>query len=360
MSKRLKPALLTQRIVTTLLVTAATALLANPLRAQSRPKTDVVILKNGDRISGEIKSLEAGILNLKTDWMGTVEIEWDNIERVKSSFRYTVELRSGARVIGSLDSGEEIQTLAVARIAREGEDATTVAYRRVVEITPLEETFWQRLKGSADLGFSFAQGNQSTQWSLNANTNYRTDKYLTTVALSSFLSDQEGGTRITRNQLTLGYQWFLGNRWYTFGIGQMQQNESQGLDLRGLLGGGIGRHVYRSTKTDLSIIGGLDFTRELYTGEESFVTSSEAIAGLSYETFRYESPKAEIIAHFLTFPNLTTLGRIRLLAEGRVRFELIKDLYFSVNVYNIYDNDPPIEDVAKNDFSISTSLGWTF
>ena len=63
---------------------------------------------------------------------------------------------------------------------------------------------------------------------------------------------------------------------------------------------------------------------------------------MSYQTFRYESPKAEVIAHFFTFPNLTTLGRIRLLAEGRVRFEIIKDFYFSVNVYNIYDSDPPV------------------
>ena len=360
MPKRLKAIFLPQKIVISLLVTAATALWANPLQAQARPKTDVVILKNGDRITGEIKGLDLGILTLKTDWMGTVEIEWDNIERVKSSFRYTVELRSGVRVVGSLDSGEEIQTLTVARIVREGEDATTIAYRRVVEITPLEETFWQRLNGSTDLGFSFAQGNQSTQWILNAEARYRTDRYSGTASFSSLLQDQEGGTRVTRNQLMFVYQWFLGDRWFATGLNQFQQNESQGLDLRGLFGGGIGRHLYRSTKTDLALIGGVDFTRERYTGEDSFVTASEAIAGLSYQTFRYESPKAEVIAHFFTFPNLTTLGRIRLLAEGRVRFEIIKDFYFSVNVYNIYDSDPPVEDVAKNDFSIATSLGWTF
>ena len=212
MPKRLKAIFLPQKIVISLLVTAATALWANPLQAQARPKTDVVILKNGDRITGEIKGLDLGILTLKTDWMGTVEIEWDNIERVKSSFRYTVELRSGVRVVGSLDSGEEIQTLTVARIAREGEDATTIAYRRVVEITPLEETFWQRLNGSTDLGFSFAQGNQSTQWILNAEARYRTDRYSGTASFSSLLQDQEGGTRVTRNQLMFVYQWFLGDR----------------------------------------------------------------------------------------------------------------------------------------------------
>jgi len=359
MSKRLKTVLLTQRIVTTLLVTAATALSANPLRAQGRPKTDVVTLKNGDRITGEIKSLEAGKLALKTDWMGTVDIEWDNIERVQSPFRYTVVLSSGVRLVGSLGSGEETQTLAVARIARDDEDATIIAYRRVVEIEPLEETLWQRLKGSVDLGFSFAQASTATQWDLNAQVNHRTAKHLATTSLTSTLQDQEGATRNTRNTLTLGYEWFLGDRWYAIGLSQFQQSESQGLELRGLFGGGIGRHVYQSVKTDLSIIGGADFTREKYTGED-FITTTEVIAGLQYETYRFDSPKMEITGHFFSFPNLTTFGRIRLQAEGKVRFEIIKDLYFSVNVYESYDSDPPIKDVAKNDFSISTSLGLTF
>ena len=85
---------------------------------------------------------------------------------------------------------------------------------------------------------------------------------------------------MTRNQLMFVYQWFLGDRWFATGLNQFQQNESQGLDLRGLFGGGIGRHLYRSTKTDLALIGGVDFTRERYTGEDSFVTASEAIAGV--------------------------------------------------------------------------------
>ena len=107
MPKRLKAIFLPQKIVISLLVTAATALWANPLQAQARPKTDVVILKNGDRITGEIKGLDLGILTLKTDWMGTVEIEWDNIERVKSSFRYNrrVPLRGEGRRVARFRRG---------------------------------------------------------------------------------------------------------------------------------------------------------------------------------------------------------------------------------------------------------------
>ena len=38
-------------------------------------KDDTVYLKNGDRITGEFKKYEGGLLFLKTDGMSTVSIE---------------------------------------------------------------------------------------------------------------------------------------------------------------------------------------------------------------------------------------------------------------------------------------------
>ena len=42
-------------------------------------RTDVVTLPNGDRITGEIKRLERGRLEFKTDDAGTLYLEWDKI-----------------------------------------------------------------------------------------------------------------------------------------------------------------------------------------------------------------------------------------------------------------------------------------
>mgnify|MGYP006959942083 CR=1 FL=1 len=47
-------------------------------------RTDVVFLHNGDRITGEVKSLSRGKLEFKTDHMGTVFIEWDDIRKIIS------------------------------------------------------------------------------------------------------------------------------------------------------------------------------------------------------------------------------------------------------------------------------------
>ncbi len=43
---------------------------------EARPNTDSVVLDNGNLITGELKSLENGIIRFSTDAMGTVSIEW--------------------------------------------------------------------------------------------------------------------------------------------------------------------------------------------------------------------------------------------------------------------------------------------
>ena len=79
-------------------------------------KTDVIILKNGDRITGEIKKLEAGLLEYKTDTMGTLNIEWRFISEVISNTSHTVELADGARVLGALQKPAESQHVLVSTV----------------------------------------------------------------------------------------------------------------------------------------------------------------------------------------------------------------------------------------------------
>lgn len=43
-------------------------------------KIDTVYLQHGDRLTGELVSLNKGILKLKTNDVGTVSIEWQNVD----------------------------------------------------------------------------------------------------------------------------------------------------------------------------------------------------------------------------------------------------------------------------------------
>ena len=47
-------------------------------------KTDIVRLVNGDEITGELKSLDFGVLMYSTDSMGTVKIDWEDVAAITS------------------------------------------------------------------------------------------------------------------------------------------------------------------------------------------------------------------------------------------------------------------------------------
>ena len=55
------------------------------LPASAAPKTDIEIFNNGDRLTGEFKSLKRGQLNLNTEATGTIGIEWDKVSSIISN-----------------------------------------------------------------------------------------------------------------------------------------------------------------------------------------------------------------------------------------------------------------------------------
>jgi hypothetical protein len=59
--------------------------------AVAAPKVDVVVLQNGTRVVGEIRTMSRGKLELKTDDMGTLEIEWGNVSEVTAPEYFEVE-----------------------------------------------------------------------------------------------------------------------------------------------------------------------------------------------------------------------------------------------------------------------------
>src|SRR6185369_5056953 len=60
---------------------------------------DVVILKNGDHLTGEIKGLQSGELRVKADYMAEeVRLDWSRVERLESKSTFMIWLVDGKRV----------------------------------------------------------------------------------------------------------------------------------------------------------------------------------------------------------------------------------------------------------------------
>ena len=169
------------------------------------PKTDIIELLNGDRITCEIQKLERGKLTVKTDGLGTISIEWNDVARITSPSNFVIELESGLRYFGTLVAGDA-RTVNVATTA--GVDKLDLG--AVVRINPLGRSFWRRLDGSISAGFNFTQANVETQWTFSSKVTYRGRNWVSSVTGDSLLTDREDAEKQTRNNVSLIAQRLLG------------------------------------------------------------------------------------------------------------------------------------------------------
>ena len=235
-------------------------------------KTDIVELKNGDRITCEIKKLERGKLTVKTDGVGTISIEWDDIQRLTSTARFDLERKSGEHAYGTLVRADP-RTVDVA----DGLRVERLALDDIVRLARVGRTFFNRLDGSISAGFSYTGANEQTQWTFDTSVTYRGRLWTTEVAADSLLTTSEDADRQTRNSLTLQSQRYLRPRWSALGFLEFQQNEELSLNLRSLIGGGIARNLVQSNHNIAWLAGGAAYTNEQYAGE-SDQNVAEAVA----------------------------------------------------------------------------------
>ena len=330
------------------------------LTALAKNVDDVVVLKNGDRLTGEIKGLQRGELRIKADYMAeAVRLDWAKVDRLESKSVFMIWLVDGKLVTDVMrllptNSGEVANFFI-------GNSGQTIKVQQldVIRIAPTENRFWKRLEGSIDFGFNFTSGNDQYQTQLAATSTYRTGDHSFTASIDSAFSGQTEGTSLARNQFNFDYRKQLTPRWYVGGLFDLLRSDQQSLNLRTSLGALVGRNVKQTEHTRLSVFGGVVGTRENYSESVGVPksTNADAIAGADFTTFRFNS--TDIRTRFSLFPSLTTPGRTRLQVTSDLRIKIVKDLWWGFHVYENFDSKPPVR-ADKNDLGISTSLGWKF
>ncbi|HKX30864.1 MAG TPA: DUF481 domain-containing protein [Blastocatellia bacterium] len=336
------------------------ALIGLSASADAKRTDDVVVLKNGDHLTGEIKSLEHGELTFKNDYMlDSVRLDWKWVVRLESKDRYLVTLTSG-QVFTALIS---LRSVAVANrpdfLMQTGDASLSVRPVEVLKILPDNRRFWKQLNGTIDLGFSYTAGDNQYQTQFSASAAYDGQGYEVTGDVSSSFDGQSGGGGTSYNALNSQYRRLFKQKWFFGGLADLLNSEEQSLDLRTSLGGIVGRRFIQTSRTSLSVFTGAAGTRERYSSAAGrrVVTGAESLLGLDFSTFRFRT--LDLSARLLVWPSLTEPGRLRMGFNSSLRVELRKNLFWNLSLYDNFDRQPPVN-ARKNDLGISNSFGWKF
>jgi len=335
---------------------AATAVLTIIFSTCAVAKTDVVVFVNGDRLTGEVKSLERGKLRFKTAATDTISIEWDDVARLTSNQNIQVETEGGDRYLGQLVVHSDERQVVVKTVS----GLQTLDAEHIVFMNPIEEKGIERFDGDITAGFNFAKASEVSQAQLGLELEARTETRIFELDVASVTSDSEDNESSQRHSLDLGYTRLWPKRWFTGAVVRLERNDELGLDLRTSIGAGGGRYLRQTNSSVLSLVGGLQLSRENVSAALEDEDTVEAFATLSWDWFRYDTPELDFSTELQVIPNLTDTGRVRVEFDVSLKWEMIEDLFWELGFYDSFDSDPVVPGAEKNDYGVITSLGWEF
>lgn len=318
-------------------------------------KTDIVVLENGDEITGEMKGLLRGKLEFSTDSMGTVYIEWDDIRAVRSDTSQSIELANGQRFFGPLKKTENTDMVSI----ETEEGMVGVGLLDVIAMYPVEASFWQRLDFKAILGFTWDKGSSVGKYNVGLDAVYRDPDHLTLAGFTTEVTTQEGIDDTKRANANINHMRFRHNKRFTSYFGTLESNDELGIDLRSLVGVGYGWIPIRSNHNWFLLTAGVDINHEI-PNEGDPETSLEGVGRVAYEYFRYSDPERSFSTQLTVFPSITDLGRWRAQFDADFDIEFVDDFSWIFSVFASYDSDPITNDAetSKSDYGVTSSLAY--
>jgi len=319
------------------------------------PKTDVVVLKNGDKITGEVKGLELGRLKYSTDNIGTIYIEWEDIASLQASRIYEVELVNGDIFHGSIEPGTEPSTLKLL----EGAESREIPFDQLARIVPVSQSWHEGIDGSLNLGVSYVHATELGQFSLNGSATQRHSQVEKEIGLAAtYTREPEQDT--SRYSAIFTRRRFMAHKKYWYVNVGVTHNSEIGLDARTALGGGIGVTFAQSFASKFMGFAGLSLNRENPSGDDSSATNLDAALGVIYRVATYDFPRTKINVGLTVYPGLSPTGRARGILDGSISREIFKDFTLGLTVYDDYDSDPSDPEAQTNDYGVTMTVGWEF
>jgi putative salt-induced outer membrane protein YdiY len=236
----------------------------------------------------------------------------------------------------------------------------------------LHPNWGQLWAGNASLSFAGTTGNAETQTLVTAVTaarvtnNDKASIYFNDIKSSAIAS---GVKSETADAIRGGwaYNHNLTKKVFANIFNDYAYDKFQDLNLRFIVGAGIGYHVLKTTHSTLDFLGGFDYERNSYGAVPATVTTPEVFpykqtrAELFYgDDYSYKmNTTTSLTQSWRMFHNLTDFGDYRLNADISVNSKLTKWLTWNIALSDRYVSKP-VAGFKTNDFIYSTGLGVTF
>jgi len=321
-------------------------------------------MKNGDRITCEVKSLQSGVLKINVDYVdGTISVDWLKVARLESNYLFIVTLQDGSIYSAKLANAEVPAGPDVKLTILPGRQESRVVDRSaVVSIEQTSEAILKRFGGRLTMGSSYSKGNHAAQYNFGSDLGYERTRWGTDIRYNSNLAANSGAETSTRNQLDLAAHRMLSRTHYFLGgLATFLQSSVQGIDRQTNLGIGLGRYFKNTNRFRFWILGGAGWQKTTYL--QTVVNQPPqnvgvALVSSNLEAFAFKKTRLDITS--TVFPAMgSQRGRVYYKTNATYYIKLFGKIDWNLSFYGNWDTKPP-PTFSGSDYGSSTGLSWTF
>jgi putative salt-induced outer membrane protein YdiY len=326
-------------------------------------QAEQVTLKNGDRLTGAIVSMDGKKLVVKTSYAGDVSIDWSEVTQFSSDTPLVITRTDKQVLSGTVATeGQDVmittahgsQKLALADVSAMRSPADQAVYEKSLHPGMLEG--WA---GGGSFGFALARGNsETTNLALGFDATRKTAKDAWVVdAASVYTTDAKTSvTSANSFQGLIRYDHNLTKRLFAYGAFAGGYDELQNLNYRITPGGGLGFHLIASDRTTLDVLGGFGYTRESYTtGLVNNLFTATLGDEFAYKLFK----STTVIQNLYYLPALNDTSIYHINGNFGLATKINGWLTSNLNFNDRY-NSAPVLGNKNNDILFTAGVGFSF
>jgi putative salt-induced outer membrane protein YdiY len=309
---------------------------------------DQLVMRNGDVISGKIKSVTNGKATIKPDYAGALEVKLSQVQSIRSDAPMEVELTDGRELSARFDG------LADGRLVLASEGQTTPIEPGAIRHAVPPRKQYQRVT-RVEASLSFDQGNtDGRKAEVQTDTRLRLGEHRHHVKAALRREAQNGVDRKRQNQFRYQYDWMVSKPWYVGFSADFESDPIRALDHRTTAGAVLGRDIVNTPGRFLTVKLGLGYSDERLGG-----IPENGPVGLGELTFEYDFGRLDVLHDLGVNYQHYGANNLVLKSTTALRFDLFRNLYTSLSYRFDYETEPA-PGKSEYDSTLTVGLGAKF
>lgn len=325
------------------------------LAATGKAWADVLLLDNGDRLTGTFIKADGSTVEFRPEQAtNSVNIRWDRVVGLETDRTLYVRLEDGSKIVGQAVAAEEGRLrLTSGQLVEPAEVDFSVIDGASTSPTPAVRT-----SGNVAFGGSMTRGNTRTEaLNINADFEARTDVNRLRLFAEGARAKEDGDLSRESARGGMRYDHFVSDRLYLNSNLSLTTDRFRDLKLRTIVGGGLGYQFFETPQRVLSAELGLSYINEEFR-EASNESRTAARWALDYEQHLL-GERLRFFHNQEGFQGLEDSRDLLVLTRTGLRFPLMLGMTGTAQVNVDYDRDPPAGNTSTDTaYLLTVGYSW--